>query len=215
MLDQNNRPSRWEVLDTRQRAKDHFIDLRTDKCRASNGDIVDYHVLSYPDWVNMVAFDKDCQLILVDEYRHGIGEAVVGLPGGALDKEASLSPEVAAKHGAERELLEETGYAGSDAELLAKMMPNPAIQDNWAYTFITFNAVQTHQQQFDQGNGEFCVTVKRDFVEVLQEIADNRADMQAMHIAALWSAANYIAKSKDLPSEAQELQQRVRQFLLG
>jgi hypothetical protein len=63
------------------------------------------------------------------------------------------------------------------------------------------------------GNGELCVTVKMDFVELMEAIATQKIHMQAMHIAALWSTAHFILKSKELGSEFDDLRARLRQFI--
>lgn len=216
MLDQNNRPQKWEVLDSQTRVKDRFINVRTDKCRAANGDILDYHVFSYSDWVNVIPFDAQTQeLILVDEYRHGIGEPVLGLAGGAVDKEDGLSAEEAARAAAFRELREETGHVVGAAQLVLKSMTNPATHNNWVYSYLAFNAVDEGETAFDPGDGEFCVTVKRDFVDVLDKISTGELHLQAMHVAALWSAARYILKTHDLPNEFAPIRARIKSFLLG
>lgn len=213
MLDPSKRPAHWEVLKSTQRLKEPYIDVRTDKCRASNGDILDYHVLSYSNWTNIVAFDDQQKLILVDEYRHGIGENVLGLPGGGVDKEDVKDPREAAKAGALRELLEESGYEATDANMIMESMPNPATQNNWVYTFLATNAKDTGQTHFDEGNGELCITVKLDFVELMQATATQQIYMQAMHIAALWSATHFILKSDQLGPEFTELRHRLRAFV--
>lgn len=216
MLDQNNRPQKWEVLESKTRVKDKFINVRTDKCRATNGDILDYHVLSYTDWVNVIPFDAQTQeLILVDEYRHGIGEPVLGLAGGAVDKEDGLSAEQAARAAALRELKEETGHRVDAAQLVLKSMTNPATHNNWVYSYLAFNAVDEGETAFDPGDGEFCITVKRDFVHVLEAISSGELQVQAMHVAALWSAAKYILKAENLPGEFDPLRARIKAFLLG
>lgn len=216
MLDQNNRPKAWEVLSSKTRVKDKWIDVRTDKCRAANGDVLDYHVLSYGDWVNVVPFEAEtCDLILVDEYRHGIGAPVLGLVGGAVDKEDGLKDDEAACAAALREMREESGFQASDAVLALKSMPNPALQNNWVYSYIVFDATDTGDQAFDEGLGEFCITVKRDFVEVLAEISSGKLHMQAMHVAALWATAQHILKTADLPPSAHQLREDLRTFILG
>ena len=74
-------PKPWRVLDSRIEYKDRFLAHRMDKCETPHGQIVDpYHVIELPNWVNMVAVTEDHQVLMVREYRHGIGEVVFGLP---------------------------------------------------------------------------------------------------------------------------------------
>ena len=79
-------PKPWRVLDSRIEYKDRFLAHRMDKCETPHGQIVDpYHVIELPNWVNMVAVTEDHQVLMVREYRHGIGEVVFGLPSGTVD----------------------------------------------------------------------------------------------------------------------------------
>jgi ADP-ribose pyrophosphatase len=74
-------------------------------------------VVLHPGAVTIVAIRADRQLLLVRQYRHAAGEALLELPAGTLDRQPDGSIEdrlVAAK----RELTEETGYmAGKWREL--------------------------------------------------------------------------------------------------
>lgn len=85
------------------------------------------------DWVNVIARTPEGDLIFVEQYRHGIREITLEIPGGMVDGEESF--EVAGA----RELLEETGYAGDPAVLIGRISPNPAIQKNHLGTVIIDN----------------------------------------------------------------------------
>ena len=80
----------------------------------------EYYVLEYPDWVNVIAITDDGMMILEKQYRHGIGCAAWEIPCGVLEKSDS-SP----LSGAQRELLEETGYGGGEWTLLDTLSGNP------------------------------------------------------------------------------------------
>ena len=76
--------------------------------------------ISSPDWANIVALTADNQVVLVNQYRHGIDAASLEIPGGIGD------PGEDALEGAKRELLEETGYGGGQWERLGRVSANPA-----------------------------------------------------------------------------------------
>lgn len=84
----------------------------------------DFFVINPPDWVNVVAVTPDGQLVLVRQFRYGINEFSLEIPGGVID--AGEDPVVAGV----RELREESGYVGRDARLLGSVHPNPAMQSN-------------------------------------------------------------------------------------
>ena len=72
------------------------------------------------DWVTIVPLVKSSlRLMLVREYRHGVGAILAGLPGGLVDPADGAVPEEAARAAARRELQEETGYAGGRLDHLA------------------------------------------------------------------------------------------------
>jgi ADP-ribose pyrophosphatase len=84
----------------------------------------DFVVVAAPDWVNVLAHTADDQLILVNQFRFGIDACSWEIPGGVIER--GEDPVLAGA----RELLEETGYAGENARLLATVHPNPAFQTN-------------------------------------------------------------------------------------
>lgn len=68
-----------------------------------------YYSLKLPDYVVIVAYNKQGHLVLVRQYRHAIEGASLELPAGLVDDPA-LSPEETAR----RELEEETGYVAGE-----------------------------------------------------------------------------------------------------
>lgn len=95
----------------------------------------DFYVLHTPDWVNIVPITAEGELVLVRQYRQGIREATLEIPGGTMDPQDG-SPEEAAR----RELLEETGYAAERLRLLGWVHPNPALQNTRCHTFLAEDA---------------------------------------------------------------------------
>ena len=65
---------------------------------------------------------------MIRQFRHGTQKIELEVPGGCIDR-ADASPLEAA----ERELLEETGFAGENPHIIGKVCPNPAIQHNTCY----------------------------------------------------------------------------------
>ena len=97
----------------------------------------DVYVLDAPDWVNIVPLTADDQVVMVRQYRHGVADLTLEVPGGMLD-EGDRDPLMAAR----REMIEETGYDADVIDALGATHPNPAIQGNRVHTFVARDAVR-------------------------------------------------------------------------
>ena len=102
-------------------------------------------IMDAPDWVNVIALTPDDHVVLIEQYRHGIGQVTLEIPGGMIDP--GEDPTGAGL----RELREETGFAGDPAELLGKVHPNPAFLSNACYTVLVRDARQIGELQQDSG----------------------------------------------------------------
>lgn len=93
-----------------------------------------FFVIEAPDWVNVVAETPDRRVLLIRQFRPGVGGVRLEIPGGVI--EPGEDPAVAAV----RELREETGYAGAAPELLCVTEPNPALQPNRCWSYLVRDA---------------------------------------------------------------------------
>lgn len=93
-----------------------------------------FFVIEVPDWVNVVAETEDGRVLLIRQFRPGVGGVRLEIPGGVI--EPGEEPAAAAA----RELREETGYAGEPPELLCVTEPNPALQPNRCWSYLVRRA---------------------------------------------------------------------------
>lgn len=106
--------------------------------------------LDAPDWVNVVAVTPDAEVVMIEQYRHGLDRVTLEIPGGMVDPgESPLEAGL-------RELREETGFAGANAELIGRVSPNPAIQSNWCHTVRVPDVTRVGEQQLE-GNEEIAI----------------------------------------------------------
>jgi 8-oxo-dGTP pyrophosphatase MutT (NUDIX family) len=174
--------AKWSVREYREIVKDRWIDLRAETCQTPEGHEIDpYYVLSYPDWVNIVAITVDQHLVLTRQYRHAAGREFIELPGGAVEA-LDRDPETAAR----RELLEETGYSAPRFQLVATRFPNPALQTNRLHTYLALDAVQTVSPLLEPGEEGMAVQLVSLFDD-LESIVDGLLE-QALHVSSLHSA---------------------------
>jgi ADP-ribose pyrophosphatase len=106
----------------------------------------EFFVIDCVNWVNVIALTPAREMIMVEQYRHGSNTVELEIPGGMMDAE-DASPEATAV----RELREETGYVGTNARVIGKVFPNPAIMSNTCYTVLIENCECKHPTEFDHG----------------------------------------------------------------
>ncbi len=94
----------------------------------------EFVVIEAPDWVNVVAVTPEFEVVLIRQFRHGVGLVTLEIPGGVVDD--GEKPEDTAL----RELREETGFTSPKAERLGVVWPNPAIQNNSCHVFLARDA---------------------------------------------------------------------------
>jgi 8-oxo-dGTP pyrophosphatase MutT (NUDIX family) len=146
---------KWRVTSSKPLLSDRWINLRADRClTASGAEIAPYYVLTYPDWVNVVAVTPDDSLVLVRQYRHAAGEFILELPGGTVDGSGS-DAELTAR----RELEEETGYVAGRWQLVSVLYANPATQTNRVHIFLARDAHCVKPQSLDPGEEGLTVRV--------------------------------------------------------
>ncbi|PZR35634.1 NUDIX hydrolase [Caulobacter segnis] len=137
---------KWRVTASRHIHKDRWISVRADDCVTDEGAVVaPYYVLEYRDWVEVVALDAENNVLLVRQYRHGMGDFSVELPAGNMDP-GETDPVEAAR----RELLEEAGCAGV-LTLVGESRANAASHANRTHIILARDVVRVADPQDDPG----------------------------------------------------------------
>lgn len=106
----------------------------------------DFYIIDCVDWVNVVALTPDNQMVMIEQYRHASDTVELEIPGGMIDPE-DQSPLAAGL----RELREETGFEGSQAQIIGTIFPNPAIMSNRCHTVLVENCRCLHPTELDHG----------------------------------------------------------------
>ncbi len=128
-------PEKWETVAYQKLQDCRVFDVYRKTSRSpSTGRDHDFFRIEASEWVNVVALTPDEEFVMVRQYRHGSDEVTLEIPGGIVDP--GETPSVAAA----RELLEETGYRGSEPLRLGQVNPNPGLFDNGCHTFLVRDA---------------------------------------------------------------------------
>ena len=169
----------WKVLETTYL----HPNIRVDKCELSNGQIIAPHLLEYVDEVIVFALTRKQEVVLIEQYRHGVQKTILELPGGSVD--AGESPLEAAK----RELLEETGYASDTFIEVGHGSPNPAIYTNMIYSFLALDVAPSGKQSdFDSEAVEVSVIPLDDVIAM----AKKGELVHSLNIGALFYVLEYL-----------------------
>lgn len=98
----------WSLVENRKvfEADNRLRIHRQTLCLPDNRIVEDYYQIDLPSFAAIYAVTEQDQVLLLRQYKHGVGQVCLTLPGGQID------PGEDAEFSARRELLEETGYGG-------------------------------------------------------------------------------------------------------
>jgi ADP-ribose pyrophosphatase len=170
----------WKVLASEYLFNEPWLTVRKDRCQLPNGHIIpSFYVIEYPEWVNVFALTEGGQVVIVEQYRHGIRETSMELPGGVVDEGES------AEEAARRELLEETGYEFTSYEYLGKICANPSTTNNFMHMYLAKGGRKVAEQTLDHSEeiDVHLMTIE----EVKQLLKENRI-RQSLHTNCMFYA---------------------------
>jgi len=171
-------PRPWAVLHSTYLSRKEWFTVRQQRMRLPTGaEIAEYWVCEYRPWVNVVAVTDTDQVVLIRQYRPGLGAVHFELPAGTTDVgEHDLQA------AAERELGEETGYGGGRWSLLLTLSANPALQDNLTYTFLAEGVTPLGRPRPEHSEDLRLHLIP---FASLRALIDGGGFIQALHIAPL------------------------------
>ena len=169
---------KWMVLSSKYLWKRPWLTVRLEHVRLANGrEAPEFYILEYPDWVNVIAITKEGEMVMIQQYRHGVGRCDYELCAGVIEE--GEDPEAAAR----RELFEETGFGGGEWIKIAQLAPNPSTQTNWTHSFLAVGVEKIDTQHLDGAEDISVHIMSREHV---LEMLRNGDIIQALMAAPLW-----------------------------
>ena len=136
-----------------------IVNVRRDKAQLVDGRITNREVVEHPGGVCVFALDDEKKVILVRQYRYPMGEVVLELPAGKLEKGEDPSDSGL------RELGEETGLVPRTYLPMGVSFSSPGIMEERIYYFFATDLVQGPVHPDD---GEFLEIVRVPYEELLE-----------------------------------------------
>ncbi|MDR9419863.1 NUDIX hydrolase [Gracilimonas sp.] len=138
--------------------------LSRDMKLESEGHSASFSIIEAPEWMNVIPLTSENEVVLVEQYRYGIEEPTLELPGGMVDSDETHNET------AKRELLEETGFSGDKWYYLGKVSSNPAFLTNYTHLYVAQNCQKIKEQELD-GNERINVHLLplNDFLAMVKE----------------------------------------------
>lgn len=142
MADERLRP--WTIVASSYRVDEPFLRLRVDTVELPGGQIVEgYFVRETRGFAIVVALTPEREIVLVRQYKHGVGQVLLELPAGSID------PGESPLDCATRELAEETGYAGAPPQLLRTLYSDPTSSTGAFHVVLIAGARRVAAQSLD------------------------------------------------------------------
>jgi len=178
----------WKIVESRYVIETQHLRLRRDSVRLPSGVLIDeYYVRETAGFAIVFALTEQNDVVLVRQYKHGIGEDVLELPAGAIE------PGESPVDCAQRELAEETGYVGTpeQPEFVASFISDPTNSNGRFHLFFARGAQLRGQQQLDATE---AITVELASLEQVRHYVREGTINVGPNVAAIYFMLDKLSK---------------------
>jgi 8-oxo-dGTP pyrophosphatase MutT (NUDIX family) len=149
-------PVPWHVRSSEWALHEPWYKVRRDVVELPDGTVIDYYRSVRPDVAVVLPLTADGDVVLVRQYKHGVGAVTLEIPGGLID--AGEDPTAAA----ERELREETGYAApGPLEPLGWIWGDASKSTERIFSFLARDVERVGEPQLDPNEAVSGIVVER------------------------------------------------------
>jgi ADP-ribose pyrophosphatase len=123
--------------------RSRILEFRIDTVELPDGSRSTRDIAEHPGAVAMVAVDPDDNVLLVRQWRHAIGQALLEIPAGSLDRHPDGTIEDHAD-AAKRELEEETGFRAATWRYLGRFYSAPGFTSELLHVYLATDLATAH-----------------------------------------------------------------------
>lgn len=156
-----------------------IINVRVDTVLLPDGRTGTREVVEYAGAVAVVALTDDKEVVMVRQYRHPVGRALVEIPAGKIEE--TEDPETSAR----RELIEEAGIKAGSWRRLGRFYSTPGFTSEMMHLYLARD-LSFHQQSPDED--EFVEVVRIPFPEALKMVYKGEICDAKSICGLLWSS---------------------------
>ncbi|HEY2915716.1 MAG TPA: NUDIX hydrolase [Candidatus Limnocylindrales bacterium] len=124
--------------------KGRILEFRVDTVELPDGSRSTRDIAAHPGAVTIVPIDPDGNVLLVRQWRHAIGHALLEVPAGTLDRhpDGTIEDHADAAH---RELEEETGYRAGTMRYLGHFYSAPGFTSELLHVYLATDLAPAHE----------------------------------------------------------------------
>jgi ADP-ribose pyrophosphatase len=124
--------------------RSRVLEFRIDTVETADGHRSTRDIAAHPGGVAIIAIDPEDHVLLVRQWRHAVGRALVEIPAGTLDRDEAGSVEEH-RGAAARELEEETGFRAATWRYLVGFYTAPGFTSELMHLYLAEDLSPAHE----------------------------------------------------------------------
>ncbi len=188
-LSRENENLRERLVSSEVIHRGRVLEFRVDQVETPDGHRSTREIAGHPGGVAVVAIDPDGAVLLVRQWRHAAGRALLEIPAGTLDRDANGHVEDHAG-AAKRELEEETGYRAATWRHLGSFYTAPGFTNELMQLYLATDLVPADEGRLGPDEDERLELERLPFDQAVAmadhgEIEDAKSIVGLLRVARL------------------------------